>query len=91
MRIEIDDELEKKLDAIRKNNFRIGGKGHSDTVRFLANFYQEHGSLEQLLQTHLEQIQAIIKAAVRETLRDVVLNLLSESGRENEDPRNKRR
>ena len=94
MRIEIDDDLEKVLDEIRKGEWRIGGKGHADTVRFLARFYQEHKSIEKLLEENLNKFPAILRESFREVIRDIVTNLLNRptvNVQENDDPRTKRR
>jgi hypothetical protein len=94
LRIEIDDETAKVLDQIRKGNYYIGGKGHADTVRFLARFYQEHKSIEKLLEENLNKFPAILRESFREVIRDIVTNLMTrptENGQETVDPRNKHR
>jgi len=48
MRLEVDDGLAKLLDGIKKKEPSIYGRGHAETVRFLANYYAHHRPLEQL-------------------------------------------
>lgn len=49
MRIEIDNELAKLLDNIKTKEPVIYGRGHVETVRFLANYYRRHRPLQELL------------------------------------------
>ena len=78
MRIEVDKQTEDMLNKIREGNWSIGGKGHTDTIRFLAQFHQEHQSIETLLNTELKLIEGKVETAVRQVFRSVVLNLLQE-------------
>jgi len=48
MRLEVDNGLAKMLDEIKKKEPSIYGRGHAETVRFLANYYVHHRPLEQL-------------------------------------------
>jgi sulfur relay (sulfurtransferase) DsrC/TusE family protein len=50
MRIEIDKGLEKLLDQVKEKELGIYGRGHVETVRFLANYYLQHKPLEVLRQ-----------------------------------------
>lgn len=76
MRVEIDQATEQKLEQIRREEWRISGKGHSDTVRFLASFYLQHESLRKLLEEQLQQIPGLMEQGVRNALRDALLNLI---------------
>lgn len=67
MRIEIDQELAKVLDDIKNREPVIYGRGHVETVRFLANYYRRHRPLEELLND--------LKAAMEKFLGDLDLNL----------------
>lgn len=57
LRIEVDPELAKVLDEIKQKEYAIYGRGHTETVRFLANYYQNHKPLEKLL----SEFQQLIK------------------------------
>lgn len=48
MRIEIDKGLAQLLDRIKQKELSIYGRGHVETVRFLANYYEHHKPLEKL-------------------------------------------
>ena len=77
MRIEIDEDLEKVLDEIRSREWRISGRGHSDTVRFLAQFYMQHKAIEEILDERLKEIPNIIQRSFLESIRVALVNLLS--------------
>lgn len=80
MRIEVDEETEQVLDRIRRQEYSIYGKGHSGTVKFLAKFYEEHKSLETLLEKHLGEIPAVIQREFLNAMRGAVTNILSAGG-----------
>ena len=44
----MDEGLEHALDVIKSNEKSIYGRGHVETIRFLANYYKNHTPLEQL-------------------------------------------
>lgn len=48
MRIEIDKDLAQLLDQIKNAESSIYGRGHVETVRFLANYYLTHKPLGEL-------------------------------------------
>jgi hypothetical protein len=48
LRIEVDKELEKLLGQIKVREPVIYGRGHVETVRFLANYYKQHKPLQEL-------------------------------------------
>lgn len=77
MRIEIDEETEKVLDKIRRNVWCITGKGHSDTVRFLANHYEVSGTITAQTEKALDKISTTIKEAFKEALKEVFTNILT--------------
>lgn len=81
MRIEIDDELSAKLDKIKSKEYSIYGKGHSETVRYLVKFHDQHQSIEKLIERELGRIQEIVEEAnlnvVKKLLRNI-FNLSSE-------------
>jgi len=49
MRLEIDEGLAKLLAKIKDKEPSIYGRGHAETVRFLATYYEHHKPLEELL------------------------------------------
>jgi orotidine-5'-phosphate decarboxylase len=75
MRIDIDQELEKELDAIKMEKW-ISGKGHTETVRFLAQHYKEHDSIERLVDQKLSDIQSTIEKSIMGAFRKILNNLL---------------
>lgn len=81
MRIEIDPELEKVLDQIRAREWRISGKGHSDTVRFLAKYHLDHKAVEQVLEDKLSQIPGIIETSFLKAMRIGITNLLNQGSK----------
>lgn len=71
MRIEIDSELGKLLDQVKTAEPTIYGRGHSETVRFLVNYYHNHKPLDLLLKDlqrvlgmFLEELPEIIETAM---------------------------
>lgn len=79
MRIDIDEDTLKLLEAIRSENM-IFGKGHTNTVRFLARYYAQHKAVEKLLEKELAKIPAIITNSFREAMRDGISKLFSAAG-----------
>jgi len=49
MRLEVDPALAKLLDSIKAKEPTIYGRGHAETVRFLAEYYTKHKPLEELI------------------------------------------
>lgn len=90
MRLEVDRELGKILDEIKKKEHSIYGRGHVETVRFLAKYYDQHKPLQQLTEdleinlTHfLENLNPNIERSLdvvfRKALSNVISNVLVES------------
>ena len=77
MRIELDEETVKALDDIRRGKWSISGRGHSDTVRFLARYYVEHEAVEKLIEGLKNDIPVIMKAAFGRAMREALANLFS--------------
>ena len=75
MRIEVPRETEAVLDEIREKERSIQGKGHSSTIRFLAQFYQDHETLEKAVEKQLAKIPEIVEEAINDTIRRVITNL----------------
>jgi hypothetical protein len=51
LRIEVDNDLAAALDSIKGEDHLISGRGHADTVRFLANYYRQHKPIEELVKS----------------------------------------
>lgn len=75
LRIEIDDEVLELLDEIKRREW-IGGRGHSETVRFLAHYYLQHKAVEEIIDQRLREIPKVIQESFRECIRTAITNLL---------------
>ena len=82
MRIDIDAKLEEILDEIKSSNWNITGRGHTETIRFLADFYRSNKSIDELIETHMKKIPDHIREAFQKCLRDVIVNIFSVAGEE---------
>lgn len=49
MRIEVDKDLAQLLDQVKAKEPSVYGRGHVETVRFLADYYHKRQPLEALL------------------------------------------
>ena len=81
LRIEIDRDLERLLDEIKRREW-IGGRGHSETVRFLAHYYLQHKAVEEIIDQRLREIPKVIQESFRECIRTAITNLLKAGGEE---------
>ena len=97
-RLEVDDGLAKLLDGIKKKEPSIYGRGHAETVRFLANYYTHHRPLEQLNEdlklnlTHfLEHLNANIESGLErvlpKTFAQTITNILTLANSAKQDAR----
>jgi len=88
LRIEINDDLGELLDVIKDKEKTIYGRGHAETVRFLANYYQTHKPVQLLFEGVLSKIQCVldetesripaaIERSFRKTLAQAITNLLT--------------
>ncbi len=75
MRIEIDQELEKRLDAIKSNKW-ISGKGHTETIRFLIGHYEQTQSIEALINQKLSNIDKTVEQSIFKGFKRVLQNIL---------------
>ena len=75
MRIDIDEDLEKILDEIKHEKW-IHGRGHTETVRYLAQKFREYESLEALIDKKLSKIQLVLEEGIRATFRKIINGLL---------------
>jgi len=77
MRIEIDPKIQERLDTIKAEHY-IFGKGHSDTVRYLVEFYERRKAVDAVLKEELGKIPEAIESGLLRAMRTVMANLLSE-------------
>lgn len=56
LRIEVDKQLAKLLDELKAKEPTIYGRGHVETIRFLANYYRVHKPLQGLVDTAIDAI-----------------------------------
>ena len=75
-RIEIDKDTLHVLDEIKKEKWDLAGRGHSDTVRFLAQYYRQHGAIEKIIDERLKEIPGIVGGSFKSALATAVCNLL---------------
>ena len=75
MRIEIDEQLEKMLDQIKKERW-ITGKGHTETVRYLAQYHQEFQSIKELIEQKFRDIEHKLEKGVLAAFRTVINNII---------------
>ena len=81
MRIEIDDATGLTLDEIKSIEWSVSGKGHAETIRFLANFYKTHRALENILQEELREFRKEVKSEVQGAVSDFFVKV-ARAGRE---------
>jgi len=80
MRIELDLDLAKLLDNIKRDEPLIYGRGHVDTLRFLANYYKRHRLIEGLLndfEKRIAEFFASLDTEIENSLDRVMLKALS--------------
>ena len=75
-RIYPDKETTEKLKKIRKENWRIQGKGYAETVRFLANFYLQYGPLERMIKEEVGKIPKAIEDSFQKSLARAINRLI---------------
>ena len=75
MRIEVDTTLETALNRIKAAKW-LGGKGHTDTIRFLVDYYETHGALTTVIRQLERDIPGLIEQGMLSGFRSVVHKLL---------------
>lgn len=91
MRIELDKQLAKLLDGIKAKEPSVYGRGHVETVRFLANYYLQHKPFEKLLEdfkvnttefmgTFDDKLEASLEKIFPKALAQAITNILTLSG-----------
>ena len=78
MRIEIDEQLEKMLNEIKRKKW-LSGKGHTETVRYLAQRYREFESIRALLDQKLSDMNDQIEKGILAAFKTVIMNILKPS------------
>lgn len=74
-RIDVSPDLEKKLDEVKQRNY-IYHKGHSETIRWLVEFYEKHESLEKLIDNKLSNIDQRLRESILRAFKQVITNIL---------------
>ena len=80
MRIEIDKDLGQLLDQIKDAEPSIYGRGHVETVRFLATYYTRHKPLEELLtkiENTIAKFLGDLNINLEQSLERVILKALT--------------
>ena len=75
MRIDVDEDLEKMLDQIKSQKY-IHGRGHTETVRYMARRFQEYESLDVLINKRLLHIDEHIQSSIMAAFKKIITNLL---------------
>ena len=75
MRIEVDEDLEKKLEAIKSKKW-FSGKGHTETIRFLLDHYEKTQSIEKLIDQKLEGIDKTIEQSILKGFKKIIQNII---------------
>lgn len=74
MRIEVDKQLAKLLDAVKAKEPSVYGRGHVETIRFLANYYEQHKPLQKLteeLKTNITNFLDALDGKIEQSLERV--------------------
>ena len=75
MRIEIDEQLEQMLDKIKKDRW-ITGKGHTETVRYLAQYHEEFDSIKEMIERKFSDIERKLEKGILAAFRTVIMNII---------------
>lgn len=75
MRIEIDEQLAEMLDEIKRKHY-ISGKGHTETVRYLAKYHQQYGSIKELIDQKLSDLNEKIEKGILAAFKTMIMNIL---------------
>ena len=76
-RIKVDVDLEKKLEEIKAKTWEIrSSRGQVETIRFLADYYLESKSLEELLTKHMESLEQRIDESIKDLPASVMRGLI---------------
>jgi hypothetical protein len=91
LRIEIDKQLAKLLDAVKAKEPSIYGRGHVETVRFLTNYYLQHKPFEKLIEDFKasttefmdafdSKLEASLEQVFPKALAQAITNILTLNG-----------
>jgi len=78
LRIEIDEQLEKMLDKIKRERW-IRGKGHTETVRYLAQHHEEFESIRELIDQKFRNMERILEKGILAAAKSILNNILKPS------------
>ncbi len=74
MRIDIDENDMNRLDALKKKKW-LGGKGHSQTIRYLLDEQERNSSIEQLLEKRFKELNDSLQDSVISAFKRFFSNL----------------
>jgi hypothetical protein len=91
LRIELDKQLAKLLDAVKAKEPSVYGRGHVETVRFLTNYYLQHKPFEKLLEDFKinttefmdafdNKIEVSLEKVFPKALAQAITNILTRDG-----------
>ena len=63
------------LDQIKRERW-ITGKGHTETVRYLAQYHQEYQSIKELIEKKFSGIEEKLEKGILAAFRTVIINML---------------
>ena len=66
------------LDEIKRKHW-ITGKGHTETVRYLAQYHQQHGSIKELIEQKFRDIEHKLEKGILAAFRTVINNIIQKS------------
>jgi dihydroneopterin aldolase len=76
MRIDIDERDEQRLNEIKRKRYN-GGKGHSETIKWLLDYYEQHESIERLIENKFDQLNEKLENVVIAAFKRFFSNLFS--------------
>ena len=66
------------LDKIKRKRW-IRGKGHTETVRYLAQYHQQHQSIKELIDQKFSDIEKKLEKGILAAFKTVLMNILKPS------------
>jgi len=63
------------LDEIKRKQY-ITGKGHTETVRYLTRYHEQYGSIKDLIDQKLSNMNEKIEKGILAALHTVINNIL---------------
>lgn len=66
------------LDEIKSERW-ITGKGHTETVRYLAQYHQEYQSMKEMIDRKFKDIEKKLEQGILAAFKTVLMNILKPS------------